>query len=278
MPPLTCPQTTSGERHKGIRYVAVEINAHCNRKCSFCPTNSVVKFPKEFIEPSLFRKIIRELADWNYDHEVSLYGHGEALLHPSVVEYHSLVRNWLPRCRMSLSTNGDRLTEQTLKDLFKSGLNTLLVNAYDGFTFDHENMSKCAEANGIEVRWISTHPWAFPMQHSDRPLLILYNASEYSGDFPGISDRAGNVPTIKPKKSLPLAQSCERPFTHVHIKWNGDLILCCNDWRSTTVGGNLKTVSLYEAYNSPILEAVRTGLDSHNRLGSLCERCDWGNE
>jgi len=67
--------------------------------------------------------------------------------------------------------------------------------------------------------------------------------------------------------------------THVHIKYNGNVILCCQDWGQEVVLGNVREQSLADIYNGPLAEHYREKLGERDRRGlKLCERCDWGND
>jgi radical SAM protein with 4Fe4S-binding SPASM domain len=272
-----------GQRHLAIGYIGVETAAHCNRACHFCPTNNTVFPPKAFMERELFERIIADLASWGYRGGFSLYGHNEALLDRRLVELTRYAQEQLLEIHQSLSTNGDKLTLETALALFDAGLKTMLVNCYDDRNNLIERMLAIAKhlesLPGYHVHYVGSDARAFPMHYhpTDRS-FTLYDARKYGEGFPGISSRAGNVAGFL-TLAEPLAQNCERPWTHVHVKYNGDVILCCQDWAEEVVLGNMREQSLVDIYNGQLAEHYRTKLGERDRRGlKLCERCDWGND
>jgi hypothetical protein len=265
----------------------------CNRHCYFCPTGNTVFFPKEVIKESLWQKIVCELEFMDYSGDVGLYGHNEATLDPEIVRRHKDLSTYVKKARLTLSTNGDviRKKPQLMLDLFAAGLTTLLFNDYGPKMDASEQMTELAfrsrigelaalaEANGLIVDIKHNFNFAFPMDHDPqkRKKVIFANTSQYKDGFGGICDRAGNVKegTIQVKKKLPLTVSCERPFSHIHIKWDGRMILCCNDWEGQHILGDIRETTIVNAYNSPAAESLRRMLDSGHRTG-LCAKCDWG--
>lgn len=62
-----------------FRNVELEINSMCNRKCGYCPNVSAQR-PSGYMDESLFEKIVRELAEMDFDGNVSYHFYGEPLL------------------------------------------------------------------------------------------------------------------------------------------------------------------------------------------------------
>lgn len=231
----------------------------------------------------LFRHIIADLRAWNYIGGFSLYGHNEALLDSRLVTLTRHVSEELPAAHQSLSTNGDRLTLDLALALYHSGLRSLLVNCYDDRHNLIERMLSIARhlegMSGYHVHYVGSDAWAFPMRyHTTERSFTLYDARKYGEGFPGISSRAGNSLGFA-AISEPLSQNCERPWTHVHIKYNGNVILCCQDWGEEVILGNVSDKSLVDIYNGPVAEHYRKKLGARDRSElALCERCDWGND
>ncbi len=41
------------------------------------------------------------------------------------------------------------------------------------------------------------------------------------------------------------------------VDWNGDVVLCCDDWNHSTILGNLKNQTIEEIWNGEKLRAIR---------------------
>jgi len=57
---------------------------------------------------------------------------------------------------------------------------------------------------------------------------------------------------------------------------NGNVVLCCQDWFSDYVMGNLHSQSPIEAFNSPKYAAIRHGMTTGTKYPFLCEFCRLG--
>ena len=62
-----------------FRCVELEVNSMCNRKCSYCPNVSAQR-PTGYMTESLFQKIVADLAEMDFDGNVSYHFYGEPLL------------------------------------------------------------------------------------------------------------------------------------------------------------------------------------------------------
>lgn len=43
---------------------------------------------------------------------------------------------------------------------------------------------------------------------------------------------------------------CRYPFTHMTVKSNGEVVVCCADWMRNTLIGNVMSNSMEEIWNS----------------------------
>jgi ferredoxin len=278
------PQRRSGATwgfRKMPTYIAIETCAQCNRSCSFCPTNNTVFPPKEFMSEEKFDWCLQQLVDWEYTGKIALYGHNEALIDKRVVEFSKRIATRLPKCSHSLSTNGDLLTEQKLIDLFEAGVCSILVNGYDQKSYDKSNemLSRVCSEQGFKLVKVPASAPLFPMQgNPGERTAILYDATQIGPKTWGLSSRAGNVKEgLLPVLKEPLQANCIRPTTHMHVKWNGNCILCCNDWSQEVILGNAFEVEgIKKAYGSSLLYYYQKRLGGGYRSGlTLCEQCDW---
>lgn len=70
-------------------------------------------------------------------------------------------------------------------------------------------------------------------------------------------------------------KACRYPFTHMTIRSNGDVVVCCSDWSRDTLLGNVKTQSLEQIWRGKALYDFRVmQLKTHGRLHPLCATCE----
>jgi len=68
-----------------------------------------------------------------------------------------------------------------------------------------------------------------------------------------------------------------RPLTPVlTVLNNGNVVLCCQDWFSDYVMGNLYKQKPLDAFNSPIYQRIRYGMMTGTKYPLLCEYCKLG--
>ncbi len=112
-------------------YIELSLIDVCNRDCSFCPKSNHELAPNTYnkMEKNIIGKLINDLKKINFTGFFTMCGYGEPLLHPNILEItKSLGEFW----GVEIVTNGDPLTNKTLKDLYNSKVSKLVVSMYDG--------------------------------------------------------------------------------------------------------------------------------------------------
>lgn len=242
----------------------VEVNesGKCNRSCSFCP-KSDPDYPdvSEFIDSALIQKLTHELGEVNYSGIFVYSGFCEPLLDKNIFELIRISRLNMPDAKIELVSNGDPLNPLRMRKLFDSGLTTLLISAYDDESqvLFFNNMAKEAGIDKsklvIRPRWLS---------EKESFGITLNNRS-------GALSNAEFV--IEPLKE-PLKQQCNYPFYSFFMDYNGDVILCANDWRKNYITGNLYKKNFLDIWTGKRFMDARKSLLDANRGFSPCNVCD----
>lgn len=242
--------------------VEVSESGTCNRKCVFCP-RSAPGFPdvKEFIEPSLLKKLASELAEFDYAGIFLFSGFVEPMLDKKIYDHIAAIHEVLPRARVEMVTNGDVLNEARLSRLFESGLSTLLISVYDSRE----------EANRFEsmCRAIGLQECQFVIRHRYLPESECFGIT--------LNNRAGmmaNADYSIPAPAQALELPCHYPHYTFFMDYLGDVLMCPHDWGKRKVMGNLKQQTFREVWLSPGFAGVRRNLAAGNRRFSPCNVCD----
>ena len=112
--------------------IEISESGTCNRSCSFCPrSDPTFQDKKEFITNELHQKLCEELKELNYKGTIRYSGFVEPMLDKNIYNLVSMVRKYLPEVNIEMVTNGDPLNLKRLKKIFQSGLNRILISAYD---------------------------------------------------------------------------------------------------------------------------------------------------
>lgn len=226
----------------------------CNRTCVFCPRVDANVYPNQNKHMSIdtIDKISKDLSSTGFVGRVSLSGFGEPMLTKNFVQLVGTVRQNLPGNMIDLNTNGDQLNENNLGQLFSAGLDMIYVNLYDG-PDQEEHFVKLFERAGItHTQYILRPHWPGGYQ------LILNN-------------RSGLVAS---SATVPFKRGCYFPFSKAMIDWNGDLLLCPQDWGRAYVAGNLLQQHIRDVWLGPRMEHMRRQLVQQDRSASPCNQCD----
>lgn len=228
----------------------------CNRKCEFCPRVDPALYPNQNLNISveLCRKIAAELRTYNYTGSVVFSGYGEPLLHPKIVDIAACFGKDI---HTEIVTNGDRLTKELIKDLVGVGVDKFVISLYDGpQQIEHfKNMYK--EAGVSENYYFLRDRW--------------YSCDEDYGVK--LTNRAGVV--LKGNQAaVDINRPCYYPHYSMMIDWNGDVLLCVQDWNKKVTMGNVHAQSLFETWTSVNFQRYRESLGTGNRRLLSCEKCN----
>ena len=70
-------------------------------------------------------------------------------------------------------------------------------------------------------------------------------------------------------------KACRYPFTHMTVRYNGDIVVCCADWSRDTKVGNIMENTLEEVWNGKRLYDFRVmQLKNHGVNHPLCATCE----
>ena len=234
----------------------------CNRKCSFCPRSAPNFYDKkEFISNSLHEKLCIELKELNYMGTIRYSGFVEPLLDKNIFKLISSAREYLPKSNIELVTNGDPLNLNRLNKLFVSGLNRILISAYDSKEDAKKLEDLCKKANLTTEQYIVRHRY--------------YSENQDFGIT--LSNRAGLMENAEYKiDSLkePLKKPCYIPSYTFFLDYQGDVLMCPHDWGKKLMLGNLIKDKFLDIWFSKKSINVRKLLNSSNRNFSPCNVCD----
>jgi len=163
----------------------------------------------------------------------------------------------LPNCILDTNTSGDRLSKEVIDELYNSGMDMLYVNLYDGpdqinhFTQLFENINK--------DKYIFRPHW----KNEDSTYNLILN------------NRGGTIKsTVTGIIQSSLKQQCYFPFSRAMVDYNGDLILCPNDWSRNYIVGSLLETHIKDLWISERMKDIRLKLAHYDRSISPCNMCN----
>ena len=228
----------------------------CNRKCSFCPRVYADEYPNQNLNMSigLAKKIAKELVDLNYKGGVVFSGYSEPLLHPNII---NIVKAFGVYVHTEIVTNGDKLSDAIILDLYQAGLDVLIVSLYDG-PQQLEEFKKQFNNLGVERdKYVLRDRW--------------YDIDEDYGLK--LTNRSGVIDTEN-QTEVDIDRPCFYTHYSMMIDWNGDVMLCVQDWNKKIKFGNVQSDSLCNVWLSNNIKKYRKMLGKGFRRLALCDQCN----
>jgi radical SAM superfamily enzyme YgiQ (UPF0313 family) len=278
--------------------VMVQTTSRCNAACGFCPYPSVSgTLSHGTMEEELYRRVIDECAERPEQVQRILpYLMNEPLLDGRIVERVNYAKRRCPRASVHLLTNGSLLTERRGDALIDSGLDWIGISVHGFSDAAYEAamglsrevtyrrvdrfVEKAIARRGVDFVMV-TFNGGGPVTVDEREAELDHFRAlgvERISYFGRSISRAGNVPGIEAPSHDRLA-GCRSIWwpEMIHVLYNGDVVLCCMDWRREVVLGNLGSRSITELWRSESYRRVRDliwGRTAGDPRELPCSRCE----
>lgn len=218
--------------------VAIEVNTDCNRKCAYCP-NSNHEQTHKFMDDWTFRFVLTGLVRMHFWGVFYFHFYNEPLMCPTLKQKIRMVKNNFPFSRVHIVTNSDYLDDRVVAELMEDGVAKIAVTLHDA--------DKERQLSNLK----------------DRCPTMFNHLS--IGEITTFQNRGGNV-ALKPV----YVKSCNLP-EHIVFGYNGDVILCCNDYMRTAVFGNIHKQPLWRIWDdyADVRRKIRRGKYSL----PVCRKC-----
>ena len=248
-----------------LRSISINPTEMCNRKCHFCPRTDpkIYRNQRVHISKETIQALSKELQNINYTGRVLWSGFGEPMMNPELLNLVRLLKNENPKVFQEINTNGDYLKgdKKEIDKLYDAGMDYIIISLYDG-----------------------------PEQLEQyKKLFETYDKSKYAlrvsyyeiSDFENFTNRAGAVKINNENIPKYRNNKCFIPFYKLQIDWNGDILVCCEDWfrlskKLNTL--NIKTHTLKEIWESDFLNNYRKKLSKGDRSNPVCNKCNMHGE
>jgi MoaA/NifB/PqqE/SkfB family radical SAM enzyme len=269
--------------------VQIELVEGCNLRCPFCGLNGIRGKDNDykFMKSDTLTSLIKQMVELKWNPRIEFAVHGEPTMHPDFVGMVKLVRWLAPKYSIMMTSNGGGLLKkpgpvELIKQLFDAGLNCLALDDYQ-----HANIvPKIREA--IKVTSNAEH-WQFgadnvyeypadkkgnPHGRHHRRSLVFIQAIDAAttGTHAHLNNHAG---AGAPANDTAHGKRCAKPFRELSVRWDGNVAVCCNDWRGVYKCGNVARDGLDGVWNGTAMDAARRHLVRGEREAlDPCRGCD----
>lgn len=266
-------------RLSGPVLLQVQTSSACNGRCPFCPYPVTSKsLPQGKMDWDIYRKIVDECVSFPSLRMFTPMLQNEPLLDRNICRAISYFKEKDGgKVPVFLVTNGYLLTASLIKELVDTGLDQLIIslNAHKketyeelmpGFDFEkiRGNIDNLLSSDlgrmKVTLRFLENRKNRDEIGEA-RAYWRRKGANTEILSF--ISNRAETVDVgklrperldmmsgtrIKQKVFSCLSRCCILPFYQMNILFNGDVLLCCHDWRRNPVLGNVAREKLTDIW------------------------------
>ena len=283
--------------------ISTELTNHCNLRCPECPSGSgTMKREKGFMDPGLFRRLMKELKPYLYN--TNLYFQGEPMLHPQFFSFLAESAG----IRTTVSTNGHYLSGENSRVIAGSGLSRLIISL-DGIDQDTystyringkvetviggiRNISEERRRLGsgliIEVQMLVNRynenqiPEIRKLADELKVRLVLKSMQIYGKESIGNWLPSGSKYSRYRMKDgeymirSSMPRRCARLWFNPVVTWDGKVIPCCFDKDAEFVMGDLAKQTFREIWHGQKFKDFRQRVLSEREMIGMCRNCTSG--
>ena len=282
---------TSEEKLPFAPVIRIEPAATCNFRCVHCPTGLGLA-PKGIMSDSVFAALFEQIRDYHF-RAVVLYHGGEPLLNKN---FYSMVKKLRPLAdKIKTNTNGSLLNDNNIMSILDSGID-LIVLSLDGLSAEENNqirvgcdfdkvmasLKKLLQLKsklGLSKPEVCIHNAQVANNEDSprevqNPQYLVEALGEFSGQVSWDPIRAYLWPGLPiPASGLsPERNFCDSVVSTMTVRWNGDIVPCCNDLTSEMVMGNILKEDITKIWNNKKFRKLRGDIAGFNPP-PLCHNC-----
>ncbi|KAF0135256.1 MAG: putative molybdenum cofactor biosynthesis protein [Candidatus Saganbacteria bacterium] len=243
----------------------------CNLRCAHCVPQSLNE-KRGMMEYDFYVSILDSNPQLT---SMILSRNGEPFLHPNIFDMISYAKR--KGIYMAVYTNGMLLKSDRCSDIISSGLDEInfsleaVGDAYEKnrgvpYSFFSEALSSLLSKRAISGSRLRVGLNIAKIGACETALRNIYE--EWAGKVDVI-----DVEPIMGGKSSRRRLPCRTLWRNVVVRWDGIVLPCCIDMKSSLVMGDAKTASLKEIFNSPQARALRLK-HIKGEYPPVCEYCD----
>ena len=278
---------------KGPFNLIIETSNFCNARCVMCPYR-IMKRPKKIMDKATFNKILTRLKKEKLPiNKIFFSGMGEPLIDNQLMERIAAIKKL--NLAVRLYTNASLLTAKIARRLVELKVDELNIS-FNGATPKEYHQVMGLDFNQT-VANINTLLKIKKTSHSPKPVIqissiivdyspqnIMKHVQNWQSKVSAVTvslahQWGGGVginsgfQTAKTKKVYP----CRSLWHTFVIDSRGNFVLCCRDYESKHVLGNIKTHSFADIQKSKILNRFRRlHLQySPEKLPPMCRKCNF---
>lgn len=273
---------------KSFFYVHLEPTNACNTTCEICPREAMRRTPK-MMSWDTFAAAMRLLLPTDIP-MISLVGFGEPSLHCKLVDMVYFIREYRPDIFIKMTTNGSRLSNAYLDDLYNAGLDLLEISVIGSDAATYQRLMGGLQLEPLlqAIGYLNSRGFlyllttvltggqnpieteAFWKEHGASHLEIKglhhrggYVSSKLLGNpFGNYSCREHNSDSV----ARPRVDACHKLYMFLHVNADGNFIPCVQEINNKNILTDISSVKDYEELRQ-IVRRARPTFD-------ICNGCE----
>jgi radical SAM protein with 4Fe4S-binding SPASM domain len=294
----------------------VEPTNMCNFRCVQCALslkefNEIVG-KRRYLSMNLYKKIVKDIKSMGKLNNLNLYGDGEPLLHPDIVEMIKIAKKYDIANAITITTNASLLTNDLSNNLINSGLDYLRISVYSIYDNQFKKITQTKYNADLIYNNVARLFKNRMKKNKTTPFIYVKMIDTYGKEneeflskYSSISDEVNietpmnwtgyknidligkidknhqtNTKTLEGyygKQNISnYKRICTTPFLSLTIKSDGDVCVCIVDWNRGTKVGNIARSSLSEIwYGKKLREFRKMQIEGRRHENESCKNCDF---
>lgn len=231
--------------------IEIEINSDCNLSCAYCPNDKSERIEKGHMQPAVFETLMQQLAELDYAGRISYHFYNEPTLSPNLNMFVQMTKQYLPKCRIVLYTNGTNLNKNKIQELESLGVQKFMITQH------------------IKTELTELHSENYHLKNQNETTVKLSTYKEIP-----FTNRGGLV-SVGKKINVPLKTPCFIPYSVLVVSVLGNVISCYEDFNQKHVMGNINQTHLRDIWNSEKYLNFRNEIKrGHREKFEVCKTCN----
>lgn len=273
------------------KLISLELTNACNARCIMCPREQLTRKIGN-MSMDVIKKLCRD-AEGKPLSKINVFGFGESLLHPKLIEIIGYIKKALPGVELNLSTNAQLLNDELASSLLTSRIDRINIDI-DGITkqtyegvrkqlnfetvinntkrlIDKRNKLRAKVKISVTIIEMDlTKDEIEPFKQfwgNIADIVYVNHYNTWTGIFP---DRNINKPQM-----TAFTFPCKNPWREMIINYDGNVAFCCMDFNSTIIVGNIMNQSIEEIWRGEKMERLRQlHLQGRYQEIPICSKCN----
>jgi radical SAM protein with 4Fe4S-binding SPASM domain len=277
---------------QAVLTLEIAISSYCNRRCPYCPNSKANRISRNNpMSDSLFFNIMRQLCKIEYAGSIHINRYNEPLADRdyALKRLHE-IKAFLPKCSVTVFTNGDYLDASYVRALGDAGVRTMMMTVHEapdgtGFADLLADQDRRLARLGLPFFYQMNDAQDVRVAHVDTGSAMVFTCMAqdfHRRDAHGVLWMQDRGQSLAVEKGMLRSTPCFMPFVQMQIEWDGELLPCCQIQPDVfapnrySLGKLTENSNIFLEWSNPRYVQWRKALFSYEIKASPCSSCDYG--